>query len=98
MQTDNLVSANQFCIHHNVELSFIFDLQQSNLIEIVHVEEEVFLPLHQIKQLEKLVRLHYEMDINLAGIEAVANLLQQIDSLQQKLVYLNNKLVLYEVE
>ncbi len=98
MQTENLVSANQFCIHHNVEVSFIYALHQSNLIEIIRVEEEVFLPVHQINQLEKFVRLYYEMDINLEGIEAINTLLLQIDQLQTQLVYLNNKLCLYEID
>lgn len=98
MQTENLVSANQFCIHHNVEVSFIYALHQSNLIEIIRVEEEVFLPVHQINQLEKFVRLYYETDINLEGIEAINTLLLQIDQLQTQLVYLNNKLCLYEID
>lgn len=98
MQTENLVSANQFCIHHNVEVSFIYALHQSNLIEIIRVEEEVFLPVHQINQLEKFVRLYYEIDINLEGIEAINTLLLQIDQLQTQLVYLNNKLCLYEID
>jgi hypothetical protein len=98
MQTENLVSANQFCIHHNVERSFLDALQQSDLIEIISIEEEIFLPAHQISQLEKMVRLHYEMNINLEGIEAVNNLLQQIDTLQTQVVFLNNKLCLYETD
>ena len=83
MQTDNLVSANQFCIHQNVEVSFIDALHQS---------------IHQINQLEKFVRLYYEMDINLEGIEVINNLLQQIDKLQNQVLQLNNKLCLYEME
>ncbi len=98
MQTDILVSANQFCIHHNVERSFIEALQQSDLIKIILVEEEAFLPIHQINQLEKFVRLYYEMDINLEGIEAINNLLLQIDKLQNRVLQLNNKLCLYEME
>lgn len=98
MQTDNLVSANQFCIHQNVEVSFIDALHQSNLIEIILVKEEAFLPIHQINQLEKFVRLYYEMDINLEGIEVINNLLQQIDKLQNQVLQLNNKLCLYEME
>lgn len=98
MQTDTLVSANQLCIHHNVEVSFIDALHQSNLIEIIRVEEEAFLPIHQIHQLEKFVRLYYEMDINLEGIEVINNLLQQIDKLQNQVLQLNNKLCLYEID
>jgi hypothetical protein len=79
-----------------VEVSFIDALHQSDLIEIIRVEKEVFLPVHQISQLEKMVRLHYEMNINLEGIEAINTLLLQINQLQKQVVSLNNKLCLYE--
>ena len=96
MQTEALIPANEFCIHHQVELSFIYALHESGLIEAAIVEEKIFLPVEQLKHLEKLVRLHYEMDINLEGIETIAHLLQRINNMQQEVQLLNNKLSIYE--
>ena len=95
MQTEAMIPANEFCIHHHVELSFIYALHESGLIETTIVEEQIFLPTDQLKQLEKLVRLHYEMDINLEGIETIAHLLQRINNMQQQILLLNNRLEHY---
>lgn len=95
MQTEEMIPASDFCIHHNIQLSFISSLQQSGLIEIVQESEQVYVPLHQLPRLEKLVRL-YEMDINLEGIETISYLLQQMDQMHQQIAVLNAKLAVYE--
>jgi chaperone modulatory protein CbpM len=96
MQTEEMIPADEFCMHHNIELSFIYALQQSGLVEIIHAEEKIFVPVNQLNRLEKLVRLYYEMDINLEGIETITYLLQRIHAMQQQIVQLNNRLRLYE--
>ncbi|HTB52906.1 MAG TPA: chaperone modulator CbpM [Ferruginibacter sp.] len=96
--TENLVDANQFCIYHNVEISFIHSLHQSGLIEIVVIKETVFIPAEQLEHLEKLARFHYEMDINLEGIETIAYLLEKIKKLQEEITIAENKLRLYNAE
>jgi hypothetical protein len=75
MQDENLVSATTFCVYHNIELSFIHSLKEHGMIETVTVEEEIFLPLTQLDRLERIVRLHFELDINLEGIETITHLL-----------------------
>ena len=94
--TNDLVAANEFCISQNVELSFIHSLNDSGLIEMVTVEEIKFIPASQLPRLEKWVRFHYEMNINLEGIETIAHLLQQLEDLQEEMTRLANKLHLYE--
>ena len=96
METEEMIPANEFCIHHNIELEFIYSLNQSGLIEIIIVEERLFLPVSQLGHLEKLVRLYYEMDINLEGIETINHLLQRMNAMQQQIVLLNNRLRMYE--
>ena len=43
-----------------------------------------------------MMRLHYELDINMEGIDAISNLLLKIDNLQQELTAAKNKLRLFE--
>jgi MerR HTH family regulatory protein len=40
--------------------------------------------------------LHYELDINLEGIDAIATLLKKIDALEQELIATKNKLRVFE--
>ena len=58
MQTEEMIPVNEFCSHHNIETSFIYSLRESGLIEISTIHEETFVPVNQLSQLEKLVRLY----------------------------------------
>jgi hypothetical protein len=95
MTTDQLIPAKDFCASHHIELSFIQLLHESGLIEVTIIEENTFVHIEQLEQLEKIIRL-YEMDINIEGIETITHLLQRINSMQHKITELKNRLRLYE--
>ena len=97
METENLISTDEFCTLYNVEYSFVSSLQQSGLIEIQTLEERRFIPITQLVELEKYVRLHDELDINLEGIEAINHLLQRIRTMQDEIASLKTRLRLYEI-
>ncbi len=96
MKTEYLIAVDDFCSNHNVEISFITSLQRSGLIEITVVEEGSFIEPDQLAQLEKFTRLYYDMDINVEGIETIAHLLKQINSMHDEIITLRNKLRFYE--
>ena len=92
MQTEDMISLDVFCTHYHAEYSFVHSLHESGLIEITTIENAVFIHKDQLSELEKFVRLHYEMDINLEGIEAVNHLLNIVNELQSEINTLKNKL------
>jgi hypothetical protein len=96
MKTDYLIGIDEFCASHNIEISFISSLQQSGLIEVTTIKETNFIEQDQLKQLEKFIRMYYELDINLEGIETINYLLQRIGFLQDEIRTLRNRLRLYE--
>ena len=96
MQTEYLVAVDEFCANHNIDIAFISSLQQTGLIEIHTIEETGFIESGQLRQVEKYIRFHYDMDINIEGIETITHLLQQITSLQSEIIMLRNQLRLYE--
>ncbi len=96
MPAPHLIPANDFCTYYNVEYSFINSLEQMGLIEITTIEQNRFIDTERLLDLEKFVRLHYELDINLEGIEAITHLLQKVKSLQEEINFLKNRLYLYE--
>ena len=96
MQQDDLVVLTEFCTHYNVEFSFVHTLKQHGLIEIVTIDGTGYIEADQLGYLEKLVRLHYHMDINIEGIETITYLLQRMNEMQQKIVQLSNRLSRYE--
>jgi chaperone modulatory protein CbpM len=87
-----LIPAEEFCTTCEIELSFISSLQDHGLLAIETIEQRTFIPAHQLAQLEKFIRLHYDLDINIAGIEAISHLLERIESLQNELKMLRNRL------
>jgi hypothetical protein len=93
---ENLIPAHEFCVSHNIEISFISILQESGLIEITTVEETVYIHRKHLKDLEKMVRLYYDLDINLEGIETITYLLRRLQSLQEEITDLKNRLRVYE--
>lgn len=96
MSSKDLIPVEHFCKIHRIEVSFIQSLNEHGLLEIVREQEEIFVASEQVGDLEKLVRLHYEMDINLEGLEAITNLLDKMESLQQEIRRLQKRLDLYE--
>lgn len=95
MKTAELIAANDFCVYHNVEYTFITSLHEAGLVEVTIINEILFIPQTELQKLEKLVSL-YELDINIAGIEAISHLLNRIEKLQEDMRYLKNRLSLYE--
>lgn len=96
MQNEDMVPASEFCIHHNIELSFIHSLKDYGLIETVLVDEKVFLPVSELRRLEKIMRLHFELEINLEGIETIAHLMERMEGMQKQIVQLTSRLKVYE--
>ena len=96
MTNEEMIAAREFCISHNVEMSFLHSLCESGLLEVTAVEESVYITAEQLPDLEKLVRLYYDMDINLEGIETIHHLLRQIKDMQEEMRTLKNRLSIYE--
>jgi len=96
MQTEYLIAIDEFCVKHDIEVSFINSLQETGLIEITTIDEAGFIQVEQIRQLEKFICFHYDMDINIEGIETISHLLQRVNELQEEIVALKNKVGLYE--
>lgn len=93
---EHLISTDEFCSHYKVEYSFIHSLHEHGLIEITTVDERSFVDHDNLKNIEKLVRLHYDLDINLEGIEAITWLLNRVKNMQDEIISLKNRLSMYE--
>ncbi|SDH31928.1 chaperone modulator CbpM [Winogradskyella thalassocola] len=96
METTQLISISQFCTHYNVPVSFINTLHEYELVEITITDHKNFIKTNQLNDVEKMMRLHYDLDINIEGIDAIYNLLKQVETLQSEITALRNKLDFYE--
>ncbi|MEP6684658.1 MAG: chaperone modulator CbpM [Parafilimonas sp.] len=98
MQNENLIPVALYCKHYKVEVSFIQTLQQYGFIHTVSDEAEEFIDADDLHTIEKLMRMHYELDINIQGIEAINFLLERVQNMQHEINYLKSKLNIYENE
>ncbi|MCK9639064.1 MAG: chaperone modulator CbpM [Prolixibacteraceae bacterium] len=96
MQIANHIAIDEFCSSWNIEVSFINSLQETGLIEIEIVNETACIDVDQLQQLEKYIRLYYELDINIEGIETIMHLLKRLNEMQDEMNNLRNKLRLFE--
>ncbi|MFN2457603.1 MAG: chaperone modulator CbpM [Chitinophagaceae bacterium] len=96
MENDNLIPAEECCTHYNIEISFVSSLNDAGLIEITTIDERNFIHQHQLSDLEKYIRLHYDLDINVEGLETIAYMLEKMKSMQQQVMELQKRLRLYE--
>jgi hypothetical protein len=98
MEKEHLISIQQVCTHYNIAVSFFDSLQEYGLIEIVRIEEVQYIPIEKIKEVERIWHMHDELEINLPGIEAITHLLEHIESMQEELMILRNRLQRFQEE
>jgi hypothetical protein len=98
METEDLINADQFCESHKIEFSFIRSLEDFGLVKITTVSETAFIPNDDLEKVEQYVRMHYDLNINLEGIDAISNLLDRVRNLQSEILRIGNRLRRYETE
>ncbi|USD24515.1 chaperone modulator CbpM [Flagellimonas marinaquae] len=92
MKKENFISIKTFCENHGVGESFIYSMYEYEILQVQQEKEAGMLHLDDLPLLEKMVRLHHDLDINPEGIQAVHHLLGQVESLQQEVASLKKKL------
>ena len=85
MEEIRKISVEQCCIYYSVEASFVQQLDEHGLIMLSHSGEEAFIEYDQLPDLEKYMRMHYDLHINMEGMHAIKHLLQQIDTLHTEM-------------
>ena len=84
------------CQHYQIEPSFIHRLDDLGLIELVTVGNAMCIEEQQIDHIDRIMRLHHELEINPEGIDVVFNLLDKINHLEQSLLSAENKLSIFK--
>ena len=98
MEIKDKISVQQICIHYNIPISFVKALSEFELVEIMTIREIQYISTTQIRNIEKMIRWHYELHINMEGLDVVNNLLKQVESLQEEIISLDNRLKFHEGE
>lgn len=81
---------------YQVDETFLDELQSSGLIQIVIEEDDRYIEYDYLEEIEQFVRWHYELEINMEGIEALHHMLQQVRNLQSDVEQLRGELKFYK--
>lgn len=96
MSESEYILVETLCIQYEVEPSFFDELSSFGLIEIHTVEDVRFIPQQRLTDLERMIRIHHELNVNLEGIDVIFNLMEKIDNLQNELKSMRNRLSLFD--
>lgn len=96
MENQELIVIDVFCKEYQIETNFIQDLEEFGLIQIVKKQEKKYLDKNQLVFIEKIIRLHNDLNINKEGIEIILNLQEKENQLLSEINYLRKRLGLYE--
>lgn len=84
------------CIQYQIEPAFLEELHGIGLLRIETIAQGKCIHTEALNDLEKILRLHQELDVNIEGIDVIFNLLKKVDTLQTELSTLKNRLHFYE--
>ncbi|MFS4418550.1 chaperone modulator CbpM [Maribacter sp. 2307ULW6-5] len=96
MREMEFILISDFCSNHNVSPSLCRELGEYGLVHLVERHNRVYIPLEEMPKMEKIIRLHLELEINLEGIQVIEHLLSKIEGLQAENGRLRQRLALYE--
>ena len=86
----------EYCIQSHIEPGFLAELENEGLIEIEIMDNERYLHISQLRNLEQYKRWYYDLSINVAGIDVIQNLLDRIDVMQDEMNRMKEQLKLID--
>lgn len=80
-----LIIIREYCTKSQIDIDFIEQLENEGLIELTVINNEQYIDISQLSTLEQYVRWHYDLSINVEGIDVIKNLLDRMDEMQQEI-------------
>ena len=91
-----LIPIQKICETYEVNELFFENLQEYNLISLIKENNEFWIEENELNKIEKIMRLHFDLDINMEGIDVIISLLNKINQLNKEISFLQKQLKIYE--
>jgi len=91
-----LILIKEYCTQCGVEYAFVESLQEEGLINAIIIADEYYIDEEQLDDLEQFRRWHYDLHINIEGIDALRHLVGKVSKMQEEIKLLRNRLKLHE--
>jgi DNA-binding transcriptional MerR regulator len=86
----------KLCEFYNLEIGFFREMGEIGLIELDLFRGEEGVYREELYRVEKVIRIHRDLHVNLEGIDVVLHMLRKQEELEEELLRLTNKLRRYE--
>ena len=96
MSNKDILKLEKFCELYEVPTSFVDSLNQFELIHLTTIDEELYINNEELPVIERFIRLHYDLDVNVEGLDVINNLVEKISNLQKQIIQLENELIYYK--
>lgn len=79
----NRISREELVKLYNIEISFFDSLEESGLVKTLQDNEVKYLLYEELPAFERFTNWHYDLEINLPGLEVIHRLLKKMEELQE---------------
>jgi chaperone modulatory protein CbpM len=96
MEQHEWIPADLVCTHYHVDISLVRAIGEQGLVDINDNGDRILVSTDHLEEVERILRLHTDLGINLEGIEAIRYLLERLDNLREEVRLLKSRLRVYE--
>jgi hypothetical protein len=96
MKIETIVHLDQFCEIHQIEISFMEELASFELINLIDDSQKKCIMIDDVPLIEKMIRIHQDLEINPAGINAIFHLLEKLNKKQDEIIRLKTRINLFD--
>ncbi len=83
-RSQTVLTLEEICDSCQISTNFIYDLIEYDIIQLTHDDpEEWMFNLSQLQRIKTAKRLQDDLEVNLAGIAIILDLLDEIDALRR---------------
>ena len=96
METYQLIKFEDVCIHHDLDTGFVETIKTFEIINFIVKDNVHYIAIDDMPVIERVIRLHYDLQINMEGIAVINRMRSKIENLQETIQKLQNKLAVYQ--
>lgn len=90
----DLITVTEYCVKYDIEPSFINSLEESGIIILTNIDQERFIQIEQLPEMDRYIHFHYDLQINIEGIDAIRHLLGKVNAMQDEIRLLKMQLAI----
>jgi chaperone modulatory protein CbpM len=92
----NLITIQEYSVNYNIEPEFLISLEDSGIVIFTLEGDEKYIQEEQLTELERYIHFHYDLNINIEGIDAIRHLLAKVNHMHSEIRELKTRLNLHE--